>query len=328
MTTQMHFKQLVRARMAATGQGYSTARAALLAAETDVTLRDPVVAQVHGRHGQAVAFTPDATRVLSAGQDARVAVLDAASGEVEGALSGHGKVVNAVSVGPDGRMVVSASSDRSVRVWDLDALAPVSVMEGHRDAVVALDISPDGRHAITGGYDGRLRCWDLARATCVREIRSGLKRIAAVAYAPEGQLLAESGQGPAVYVRAVATGEVVAELDTASPGVVGLAVAPDGSMLATAGHDGHVRLWDCGSWQQVRALTAGDRASAVAFSRSGQLLAAAARRRLVIWSPHHDKPAASTGLPIDGVYDLAFSPDARRLAQAGADGKVRLWQLR
>lgn len=327
MTANKHFKQLLRARMAATGESYTAARAQLLAAETDVVLDDPVTVDVHGRHGQTVTFTPDGVRVLSGGQDARIAVLDAGSGTVEAELAGHTKVVNAVAVTPDGRTVVSVSSDRTVRIWDLGEVVPLATMDGHRDAVVALALSPGGEQALTGGYDGRLRLWDLSTRECVHETRSALKRIAAVGWSPDGHLTVEAGQGPTVYVRATATDEVVAELDTGSPGVVGLAVAHDGAMLATAGYDGTVVLWDCDGWQQVRALPVGARVNAVTFSRSGQLLAAAAARRLVVWSSD-DEPVTTADLPIDGVYDVALSPDARRLAQTGADGKVRIWTLR
>lgn len=82
MTTNQHFKQLVRARMAATGESYATAREQLQAATTDVQLIDPVVVDVHGRHGQTVAFTPEGTRILSGGQDARIAILDAVTGSM------------------------------------------------------------------------------------------------------------------------------------------------------------------------------------------------------------------------------------------------------
>lgn len=98
-------------------------------------------------------------------------------------------------------------------------------------------------------------------------------------------------------------------------------------MLATAGYDGTVALWDCTGWEEVRRLAVGVRASAVSFSRSGRLLAVAARRKVTIWSDDRDTPIATAGLPIDGVYDLAFSPEVRRLALAGADGKVHLRTL-
>ncbi|MFP3915009.1 MAG: WD40 repeat domain-containing protein, partial [Actinomycetota bacterium] len=143
-----------------------------------------------------------------------------------------------------------------------------------------------------------------------------------------GDLFAESGQGPTVFVRDRASGEVVPRLETGSPGVVGMAVAPDGSLLATAGYDGQVILWDCGTWKPLRRLPAGRRANAVTFSRSGRLLAAAVEKQVLVWDHTQDEPVDGTDLPIKGVYDLAMSPDGRRLAQTGADGKVRIWTLR
>lgn len=328
VTSNKHFKQLIRARMAATGESYSAARDQVQAAGTDVQLIDPLVVDVHGRHGQSVTFTPDGARILSGGQDARIVVLDAVTGNVEGELTGHEKVVNAVAFGPDADLVVSVSSDRTVRLWRLSDRSRVAVLDGHRDAVVGLDVSADGATAITGGYDGRVRVWDLDQGTCLQEYRSDLERIAAVAYTPDGARFAESGPGPGVHVRDVEDGALVAELDTEAPGVVGLAVAPDGSMLATAGYDGTIRLWDCDGWNPVRDLSVGERANAVSISRGGHLLAAAAKGRISIWSFGQDEPVAQAALPISGVYAVAFSADVKRLAQTGADGKVRIWTLR
>lgn len=328
MTTHKHFKQLVRARMTASGESYTAAREWVLAAQTDIRLADPVVVGVHGRHGQSVAFTPDGTQLLSGGQDARIAILDPATGTVTGELTGHEKVVTAVAVTPDGATVVSSSSDRTVRVWDLPSRSSRTILEGHRDAVTALDIAPEGALAMSAGYDGRLRIWDLHEAACLQEYRSRLKRTAAVVHTPDGTRFVEAGQGPTAYVRQVHDGETVAELDAAATGVIGAAVSPDGAMVATAGHDGTVVLWDTSTWARVRELRAGERANAVCFSRSGQLIAAAAKGRIIAWRHDHENPVAETDLPIAGVYALAFSPDTRRLAQAGADGKVRIWNLR
>ena len=328
MTANKHFKQLVRARAAATGESYSAARAHVLAAQRDVALNDPVAVAAHGRHGQTVTFTPDGTHVLSGGQDARVAILGAASGTVGGELLGHEKVVNAVAVLPNGRVAVSVSSDRTVRTWDLAGRSPLAVLEGHRDAVIALAVSPDGTHAVTGGYDGRLRWWDLRAGVCEQEVRSELRRIAAVAFTPDGAAIVESGQGPLAAVRDAGSGEVVATIDSGSPGVVGLAVAPDGAMVALGGYDGSVTLWETATWDRVRELVVGEPVHAVAFSRSGQLVAVASKGRVSLWGAEGDEPLAAVALPITGVYAVAFSPDGRRLAQTGADGKVRIWSLR
>lgn len=327
MTSHKHFKHLVRARMAETGETYTVASQRMRDALADVRLNEPTVHQIHGRHGQAVVFTPDSTRLLSGGQDTRIAVLDVRTGELVGELLGHEKVVNDLAVATDGTTVVSASSDRTVRVWDLASSRQTHVLEGHRDAVIAVALAPDGQEAITGGYDGRIRRWNLRDGTCVDEQRSPLKRIAAVVWTTDGTRTLEAGQGPMVVVRDT-SGHVTTELDTEAPAVIGLDVAPDGQLLATAGYDGTVKLWHAHTWELIRQLRVSDRANAVAFSRGGHLLAAAAAGRIALWSHRDDQQAATYKLPIKGVYALAFSPDTRHLAQTGADGKVRIWTLR
>lgn len=326
MTTNKHLKHLVRARMSATGETYTQASAQVREALTDVRLDEPTIVEVHGKHGQTVAFTADGARLLSGGQDARIAILDPRTGVVTGELTGHEKVVNAIVISRDGSRVVSVSSDRTVRIWDLPAERQVALLEGHRDAVIAVALTPDEDQAITAGYGGRLRRWSLDAGECLDEQRSPLKRIAAVAVTPDGNHTLESGQGPLVVVRDL-TGAVVTELATGAPAVTGLAVAPDGALVATAGYDGTVGLWSCDTWEPVRELPAGGNVNAIAFSHDGQLLAAAAAGRLVIWSHRDQDPIASYRLPIKGVYALAFSADTRRLAQTGADGKVRIFEL-
>lgn len=328
MTANSHLKQLVRARMAATGETFTVARDHVRTQVDHVRLDDPVVADVHGRHGQAVAFTPDGLHVLSAGQDARVAVLDPAVGTLEGELLGHEKVVNAVVVLDDGARVVTVSSDRTLRTWDLDSRTEVGALFGHRDAVVAVDVVEDGGVALTGGYDGRLGVWDLAAQELVAMHETGLRRLAAVAAVGRDGLVALGGQGPVVELRDRDSGALVRAVDTGSPGVVGLAVAPDGGMVATAGYDGVVTLWSVDAWEPVRRLELDGRADAVAFSRSGRLLGIASSGRVTVVTPSADEPVAAATLPIRGVYGLAFSRDERRLAQTGADGRVRVWTLR
>ena len=328
VTANAHLKQLVRARMAATGESYAVARDHVQDGLAHIHLSDPLVADVHGRHGQAVVFTPDGHRVLSGGQDARVAVLDADDGTPTGELVGHGKVVNAVVVLGDGRTVATASSDRTLRTWDLESGEATAVLEGHRDAVTALVAMPDGRRVVSGGYDGRLGLWEPTDPLPAALHVTGLRRVAAVAPVDD-RVVAASGLGPLVELRDVGTGELLGQLDTGAPGVTGLAVAPDGALLAAAGYDGTVTLWDTATRTEVRRVTTGaPRVSAVAFSRSGRLLGVAADRRVLLVTPAGDLPAAEIELPIAGVYALAFSRDERRLAQTGADGRVRIWTLR
>src|SRR5262249_51406128 len=65
-----------------------------------------------------VAFSPDSTRVVSAGGDHTLRLWDVAAHEPILVLHGHQGAVTSVAFTPDGSRIVSGSTDGTVRVWD------------------------------------------------------------------------------------------------------------------------------------------------------------------------------------------------------------------
>ncbi len=137
--------------------------------------------------------------------------------------------------------------------------------------------------------DGRRRRWDPLDNVCVVEHRSSLRRIAAVAYTPDGTRTLESGQGPQVLVRDVDGGV-------------------DSDVIAGL---------DTGAPGVIGLALLPDHALVATAGYDGTI---------GLWSC--DTWELLRTLPVTGVYALAFSPDTRRLAQTGADGKVRIRTLR
>jgi hypothetical protein len=64
----------------------------------------------------SVAFSPDGTRLASAGEDGTVRLWDESGKEVA-VLRGHEGDVTRVSYSPDGEALASASRDKTVRLW-------------------------------------------------------------------------------------------------------------------------------------------------------------------------------------------------------------------
>ena len=108
----------------------------------------------------AVAFSPDADRVVSGGEDDTVRVWDVASGAELATMNGHTGSVYSVDYNPDGTRIVSGSNDRTIRIWDAETFDQVAVLRGHESYVHSVCFSPDGTMLASGSGDGTVRIWD------------------------------------------------------------------------------------------------------------------------------------------------------------------------
>jgi WD domain, G-beta repeat len=281
-----------------------------------------------GRAGEvfALAFSPDARHLASAGADTTISLWDTRTGKAVGLLRGHAGSVRTLVFARDGKSMVSGSDDRTIRVWDVVAGAEVRTIGGHFGAVTALALSPNQQVLVSGSVSGSLRVLDFRSGREVRAMKRGFATVHAAAFSPDG-LTVVTGHGDGrISLWDVATARERGGLTGHTGPVLGVAVSPAEPLVASASGDRTVRLWDLGSGREVATLTGhqGD-VTAVTFSADGALLASGGRDGTVrLWDVKRRQEHLSRADQPGTVWAVAMSADGTLLASAGQDQQIRL----
>ena len=324
MTAQKHLKALIRARMARTGESYTSARRHIVKAEARPSLTPIAEFRAHDKHCMTAMFTPDDAHIISGGfgGQARIWTLD---GSLAGELVGHESAVSAVRVSPDGATAVTAASDKTVRVWDLPSRRERFVLGRHRKQVLALDLDASRDRVWSGGHDGRLSAWSLAMRQVAAAADLG-GSVTSVAVRQRDGVVAAATVGAGIVILDP-DGEEIERVARSTRVIGSVSWAADGSFLLASSPSG-ATVWAVDGWEPVRSLEGGTGSVLpVALSPDGSRIALGWDHHVGLWSADEAVEGVTIGSLPKGVYGLSFSHDGRMLAAAAADGRVRVWSV-
>jgi WD40 repeat protein len=142
----------------------------------------------------SVTYSPDGTRLASAGDDKTVRVWDAETGHEKLSLKGHVDLIWGVAYSPDGKRIASAGKDNTVRVWDAKAGQLAFSLKGHAGQARCVAFSPDGTRIATASTDTTVRLWDAQTGQEKLILKGHAGPVNCVAFSPDGSRIV-SGSG-------------------------------------------------------------------------------------------------------------------------------------
>jgi serine/threonine protein kinase len=184
--TELSFDREGRTLAAGTNAGHLTVwneAGEIVRAERDVA-----------RGIQAVALSPDGTRVAAGGWDKKIYLWPLPTGPVR-ILEGPTARIGVLAWSPNGRILASSGSEKTVYLWNGETGAPQGTLEGLTSNVTALAWSPDGFRVAAGCMSGKVRIWDPVRGGSPKEFSPHGTRITLLGLLKDGDVLTATLNG-------------------------------------------------------------------------------------------------------------------------------------
>jgi WD40 repeat protein len=286
----------------------------------------------HGDTVYSAVFSPDGSRIITAGGDSAVRIWDATTGTLVRELrdpDGQRLRYFIVVESPDGKLIAAIdTTGKAARVWDGNTGATVASLPNDASGRPALMFSADGRWlAATGGSEARV----FDTSTWVRSLTIAKSHIHRLSWDPiRPHLLTGSIEGD-VSIWDVPSGARLHHLRDAGGPIDAVAFAPNGELVAAASRDSAEQVWDArsGVLRSQSSYLRG-KIQSIEFNSTSELVLAAGTSEgsggvAVISDVAQGMLLAVLEGGHDAVRIAHFDPSSRRVVGAGLDSPTRIW---
>ena len=238
-------------------------------------LADPGKSRVlfRGKQIRSVVYSPDGTLIITASDDNKARLFNAASLELLATMPHDGGVWFA-TFSKDSKYVVTASGDHKTRVWRAGDNVPWMTLPGHTALVSTASFSTDGKRLVTASWDQTTLIWDIGNPAPSLKLEG--PRFTSAVFSPDGEHVATASDDGLVRIWNAHNGKIVSTYGGHTNALYSIAYSSDGRFLLTASQDRTARIWDAQTGAEVVVLRGhDDDVRFAAFSHDGKTVVTA-----------------------------------------------------
>ncbi len=307
-----------------------------------------------------VTFTPDGSRLISAGDDKVVRIWNLRTGSTERIIRGlvgpgvAGKI-QSMALSPDGRTLAvgvyfphnAGAEDQTVldgdvagflRLYDIETGTMIGRLVGHKSSVLGLAFSRDSRFLVSGGgkrtnSNTVAIVWDVAGRKPLHYLKGHKSEIYAVGFTSDGERVVTGSDDRTLMLWNLQSGKRIRKMKGHDDAVRALSISPAGDYIASGAKDRTIRLWDAKTGKARGTLATQDsQVTALSFSVDGKRIVSASGLGDSLDSFVYDVQSGEKLITYQGhnavVLATATSPDGRWVATGGGDHKqIDVWSI-
>ena len=298
----------------------------------------------------ALAFSPDGTKLASAGADQSIAIWDTDTWTLSLRIKSDSAAIHALSFSPDGSILAAGSDNGTVHVWNTATWSNPKVISAHGRDVRAIAFSRDGTRLVTAGRDKRpqpeglfgrarsllyvdktddvIKVWNTSQWSLSRKLPPLTSRVVTLSFNPTKNLLASGEENGAVVILNAETWQTTKRLRFQHAPLKKLIFNYNGTRLLGGGEKRGLTVWKTADWAVLEDSTL--KVRAVDYDSNKNQIASGSRNGTVtLFSNIGAKTSENVqnnlkfGKPINVIR---FSPDGQVLVIGGDKGTIRVAQ--
>ena len=212
--------------------------------------------QSHHDALNALAYTPDAQRIVTCADDGKIKLWDVRSGFCSVTFTEHTSGVTACEFAKRGNVLFTASLDGSLRAWDLLRYRNFRTFTAPtRLGFSCLAVDPSGEVVAAGSHDAdTIHIWSVQSGQLLDRLAGHEGPISSLAFSADGSVLVSGSWDNTVRVWSIFARQQTSEPLAQQANVLALAFRPDSKQIAISTLDGQLTFWSVSEGAQTGGL--------------------------------------------------------------------------